>query len=607
MYLSGLSPFGPIFGKELRTAARRRRNYFLRVAYLGGLLLFLLLAWTVTRNEFGRGGGIAARAQQQEQLGLIFFAFFSMFCVGAMGLIGPVLTSTAINGERQAKTLHVLLMTPLTAWQIVSGKLFSRLLTALTLMGLSMPVLALVRLLGGVDLEQMFGVLCLCAVTAMFGAAVGLLLSILVKRAYAVIILSYMLFLVMYLFTPMLVAALWSTRAGRLPWMRLLGSYNPFFGAGVLGWGQARMLKIDWVTCTIAHVVATIVLLIISSWLVRRMARNEGEGAVPVGNAVAPEVPSPRGVPSRADIPLESRSSRLARTVSDLPVLWREMRRPLMTRTWQRVTTVVGVIALMTLAYVAAGVNDGLKDNDFHIFLAFCFYTILMLLACVLSATSITQEKEGESWTVLLASPISGAEIIWAKAAGVGRRMFWPLVLVIAHFGLFTLFGIISPLEFLLIMVVMVGFNSIWIATGVAISLWFRKVTAAVITNLALPVLLYGAGSVVLVVIDSLFGHDDRLIRQVCWYLPYYYFAEGITQSYRWSSGRQMELPGLRMHVSMGIFVLVAMIIATLHLLAAAGILAWAAKSFNSIVGRASQWDRMPAKSSITSANKPAT
>src|SRR5215217_7886098 len=171
MPLSGLSPFGPIFGKELRTAARRKRNYLLRVLYLGGLLLFLLLAYTSTRDE--NYGGTAAKAQAQEQLGRAFFCFFSLFCAGAMALVGPVVTSTAINGERQAKTLHVLLMTPLTAWQIVSGKLFSRLLTAVTLIGLSLPVLALVRLLGGVEVQQMFGVLALCACVAMVTAAVG--------------------------------------------------------------------------------------------------------------------------------------------------------------------------------------------------------------------------------------------------------------------------------------------------------------------------------------------------------------------------------------------------------------------------------------------------
>src|SRR6188768_2330794 len=101
-FVHGLSPFGPIFGKELRVAARRRRNYLLRVAYLGGLLLFLLFAWSITANIHYRGGAsVAQRAQSQQQLGYYFFAFFSMFCIGAMGLIGPVLTSTAINGEKQ--------------------------------------------------------------------------------------------------------------------------------------------------------------------------------------------------------------------------------------------------------------------------------------------------------------------------------------------------------------------------------------------------------------------------------------------------------------------------------------------------------------------------
>src|ERR1041385_497189 len=112
--LASFSPFGPIFGKELRSSSRRKRTYFLRVAYLGGLLLFLLLAYSITR-EFGRVGGMAARNQRQEMLGWTFFMFFSMFSVIAMGLIGPVLTSTSISSERLHKTLHVLLMTPITA------------------------------------------------------------------------------------------------------------------------------------------------------------------------------------------------------------------------------------------------------------------------------------------------------------------------------------------------------------------------------------------------------------------------------------------------------------------------------------------------------------
>ena len=50
------------------------------------------------------------------------------------------------------------------------------------------------------------------------------------------------------------------------------------------------------------------------------------------------------------------------------------------------------------------------------------------------------------------------------------------------------------------IVVVIVTFNSLWIATGVSLSLRCKKVTIAVIINLALPVLLYGVTSLILAI-----------------------------------------------------------------------------------------------------------
>src|SRR5919106_2026247 len=89
-HASGLSPFGPIFGKELRTTSRRKRNYLLRVGYLALLLMTLMMAYaSVGLRSYG---GLAQRAQRQAELGVAFFMFFSIFCVCAMGLVGPVLT-----------------------------------------------------------------------------------------------------------------------------------------------------------------------------------------------------------------------------------------------------------------------------------------------------------------------------------------------------------------------------------------------------------------------------------------------------------------------------------------------------------------------------------
>jgi ABC-type transport system involved in multi-copper enzyme maturation permease subunit len=604
MHVSGLSPFGPIFGKELRSASRRKRNYLLRVCYLGALLLFLLLAYSITQENYGGPRGPSARMQQQEQLGQLFFAFFSMFCVCAMALIGPVLTSTAINEERLHKTFHVLLMTPITTWQIVTGKLFSRLLTALTLIGLSLPVLALVRLLGGVELQQMFGVVALCATVALASAALGLMLSVLVSRAYGVILLAYLIGGVVYGFVPMLIfsyAAAFGAR-GTMPWLTTIANYNPFFCCGMIAAGQSRIFSAQWVPCVLVHLALTGVLLALSALLVRRLARREGDAtaaltpAVPMPVEVAPESETPppaSPMPMPAISPPAPATRRTNRDVSDNPVLWRELRRPLMVSRLQRVGGTFIILSLLALTYLAAWANKALDDNDTQIGFSIVFCGLVMLVACVISATAIAQEKEGDTWTVLLASPLSGADIVWGKALGAARKMLWPVLMIVIHFAIFTLAGAIQWWAFFLAVGVIVMFNSVWLATGIYLSLRCKKVTLAIIINLALPVVVYGVFSIILAVTDEFLRLRGNLVEQVCWYLPFYYLGEGMNGA-GIHSHRTCDLPGRNGGVSGESFTAIAITVGVLHLGLAVAILSWTAVRFNEIVGRASQLIPIP-------------
>src|SRR5947209_3004643 len=96
--LGSLSPLGPIFGKELRSTARKKRTYLLRFLYLGELLLILLAFYLPAQSCYYRyGGGVAQRAQQGAEVGATFFGIFCFFTLVSMCLIGPILTSTAIN------------------------------------------------------------------------------------------------------------------------------------------------------------------------------------------------------------------------------------------------------------------------------------------------------------------------------------------------------------------------------------------------------------------------------------------------------------------------------------------------------------------------------
>jgi ABC-type transport system involved in multi-copper enzyme maturation permease subunit len=630
---AALNPLGPIFGKELRVTSRKKRSYALRVAYLGLLLLSLLMVYASEGRRYY--GGIAQQAQHQAELGASFFTVFSIFCVCAMGLIAPVLTSTSIGSEKLAKTLPVLMMTPISTWQIVTGKLLSRLLAALTLMGLSLPVLALVRLLGGVELEQMIAVLCLCTSFAVSSAAVGLLYSTYINRAYAVILLAYGTQLFLYMFVPMIVAlciernrqlglAVLSTMFASHPVMSVFAMATP---------GVSYRLPVTnhWGICCIVQLAFAGALLTMSGLALRRVARREGERATgvapeaydpavvppmstplaawptidardPLKGKPASSIPQTAGggpiVPYRTPSAESTRPPIPGREVSDNPILWREIRRPLLPKPWMRVTAVITCIGLLLLTYAALGASSAF-DSTYHseqIGFAFIFCGLFWLLTAVLSATAIASEKESDTWALLIATPVSGSAVVWGKVAGLLRRLIWPGALIGVHFILFTLVGFVPVLTTIVALWVIVTFNSIWIATGLYLSLRMRRVTFAVITNLMLAVTAYAVVPALLYVFSQL-SDDPRgeiAVEYGTWHLPYMYldnYLEGSTRAEHMgypvsSSPRAYWLPGDQ-QVTSRVFLLTTFGAGCLHVLVSFLILQRTATSFDSIVGRA--------------------
>ncbi|HEX8915754.1 MAG TPA: ABC transporter permease, partial [Humisphaera sp.] len=275
--LGRLSPFGPIFTKELRVGARRKRTYALRVGYLAVLLLALLGAYGSV--GIGRAGGVAAQAERQQALGFAFFTAFTVCLMGTMTIVAPVLTANAIGAERLARTLPVLLMTPITSWQVVGGKLFSRLLTALTLVGLSLPVLAMVRLLGGVELWQMGAVIGLAVSFAVGSAAIGQFYSLFISRPAYVILLAYATLGFLYVLLPVCAIAILHPR--RPPTTGVMQTYialNPGMAVASVVTPMGRMVTGDaWAGAVAVQLALGAALTAWTAALLRRQARRQGE------------------------------------------------------------------------------------------------------------------------------------------------------------------------------------------------------------------------------------------------------------------------------------------------------------------------------------------
>ena len=599
------NPFGPIFERELRATSRRKRTYALRFVYLGGLLLFLVMVY-VSSSPWDGSSSVTQRVQQQNRLGREFFTVFSLFCVGAMAIIGPVLTCTAISAERLHKTLHVLLMTPITAWQIVTGKLFSRLLVALTLIGLSLPVLALVRLLGGVELTQMFGVLALATTVAVTGAAAGLFISTFVNRAYAAILLGYAALLIVWVFVPILIIATVASRGPPpAPLFRAICTISPLFATAFLANPSGGPGVSPWPRCVSIQLALSGALVVWSALALRRVQRREGSGTQLDGSMPA-ETPMPNAESEPATA--SSRPVHFAQAhwrarqrsdVGDNPVLWRELGRSLFPRKWQSRAAGIALLALLLISYACFASADVLGWRQLQIAYGVGFNGMTWLVLCVLSGTAIAQEKESDTWTLLLATPVNGRDIVIGKILGIYRRLVWPAALVAVHFAVFALCGVISWTAAFYAMWVIVTCNTVWVATGLYLSLKLRKVTFAVIINLMIGIVLYLGGAIVLAIASELLSqfrgvHGDYF-EPLLWGLPYFVLGIGVDQfSPDYALDGPFHGPGGWPMSNLQLLWL-GLSIGAAHVLAA-GVIVWmTVNRFNRIVGRAEQREPLSA------------
>lgn len=598
--LRALSPFGPILGKELRVASRRKRNHVLRVAYLAALLLILLMAYASV-GDYG-GTGVAAQVDRQSRLGLAFFATFTLFSVIAMLVIGPVLTSTAIGAERTHKTLHVLLMTPMTAWQIVAGKLTSRLFIAVALLGLSLPVLALVRLLGGVELGQMGAALLVAAAAGAFSAALGLWLSTLITRAYAVILAAYAILAVLYLFLPFVMTmSMRLTGTSAVYWWYAIT--NPVYAASMVVWGGSGLpgprAAPAWGWAVFSHSIGALLLVLLAARALRRQQLREGQidsSLTNVGYTLETLPAEPIEPPSVGHGAISPAGVTQASASGQNPIAWRELRQPMFNRRWLRRLVRSAAALVLGSIYALIGAAGGLDEEAPQFAFGVLFNAIVWLLVTVLSATAIAQEKESDTWTLLLATPLSGGKIVLGKLWGLIWRLRWVFAVVAAHFAVFAACAVISWTTAAAVVAVIFAFNFVWMSTGLYLSLRVAKVTVAVVINLLLAVALHPVLILAEVAAWETVSQVPRGGPISLLALPYWYIVTVIDLGeLRYATGgRTITIPPDGPDLDAGAYAWFTLAACAAHLLVGAAVLWWTMARFDRIVGRARQVHPLP-------------
>ena len=498
---------GPIFDKELRVSSRRRRNYVLRFAYLALLTIFLVLVWL---EEVQHSGSSVYRISRMARAGQTIIMFIIWFQFLSTQLVAVVMLSTSISDEIYNRTLGLLMTTPINSFQIVMGKLFSKLLQLILLLAISLPLLAIVRVFGGVPWNYVISSLCITLTAVIFVGSLSLFFSIFSRRAYIVIIMTILTLGMIFALIPLLVALFWHSNLQEIISEKTLFSIlfqpNPY---AILAFSTEAMMSprmgggmpfYSWpLHCGIMLAVSTVILAASVS-MVRKVALRQATGQINI---------SSRKGRSRKKAVLDPANQQeftaVPRRVKGPPVIWKELILPLLGR--RKIATLIGIFVCLTLLFIAYWLcfKEGILDDEgTHMLYAVIFMALGIMFTIIYPATSITSEKESRSWPLLLTTTIDDRQILFGKFVGILRRCLPIWIFLFGHVFIFSLAGYIHPFA-----IIQMGILVIWIVvflsgTGLYFSSRFKRTTTAVIMNFALAAAIWGILPLLMTIVVSI-------------------------------------------------------------------------------------------------------
>jgi ABC-type transport system involved in multi-copper enzyme maturation permease subunit len=174
------------------------------------LTIFVVIVWlSVVKFQ----GTAAYQKSRMAVAGKTIITTIVTFQFIATQLIAVIMLSTSISDEIYHRTLGVLMTTPISSFQIVMGKLFSKLLQLILLLG--------------VPWNYVLSSLCITLTAVIFAGSLSLYFSINNRRAYVVIIKTVFTIGVLFAFFPTVLGALFALLSNFAPVLGSPGFVSP--------------------------------------------------------------------------------------------------------------------------------------------------------------------------------------------------------------------------------------------------------------------------------------------------------------------------------------------------------------------------------------------
>ncbi len=392
----------PLLAKELNEQAAQRRTYVIRFAYAS--LLFVsacgLFYGNFLKEEGASASGLGhGRVMFETLVGLQFWSIY---------LLVPAISCGCLTVEKERNSLALLLITSLSPWQIVMQKLLGRVVPMATFVLLSFPLMAVAYSFGGMTEDYLWSGIVLLVLTCFQTAALSVMCSAWFPTTVEAFVANYTLFVVLrYAF----------------PWA--WGSWLFHNAAAERPLSETLL----WATCGVG--LTGVFLLIARMCLVARAfvaPKNALLGMFQRLDAFFNKANSVTGgiVLVKDGDPLPGQE----------PVAWRETTKKSL-GTFRYLFR--GLLALeLPLLFVLLTLRENARGGPAIGHVSQLLYGLWCLGAAMVvvhAGSVVASERTRQSLDVLLATPMTGAEILRQKLRGVERLirvLSVPLVTIFA-------------------------------------------------------------------------------------------------------------------------------------------------------------------------------
>lgn len=402
---------GPIFDRERLTLPRRWRHYLTRSLYLGVFWVLLLTIWQTMV-----GWDIPATLGDNARFGLFAFQVVTYLQLVLLLFFAALSAASTIAQEKDRRTFVLLLLTDLRNYEIVLGKLIGSLLQIGILLAGTVPVLALLMLLGGIAPMQVVDAVLILGTTALAAGSLGGMIALWRDKTFQSLALT-VLCLVLYLCLVQALAVipgLLDGISGGAPWVSAADIFaiqqrlDPFLAlAQVLDPIEVRGgLRPAFGFATAMLALAAL----INGWAMFKLRAWNPRGE-PIMQRESVEKALDERDRARAHA-----APGAARQVWANPILWREVA----TRAYGHRPILVKVAYFLVLAlvcYFAFGAGQTGSWNAARGLVPVGILSLLLISAQ--AVTAITSERDVGALDLLLVTDLSPKEFIFGKLLGI--------------------------------------------------------------------------------------------------------------------------------------------------------------------------------------------